>query len=117
IADLEKRSQKRDTREIALVILIRTLTNLSVLLILIGAGVAIFMAAQLGLDSQLSGESLQLEGFVLPIVFTAFNISLPILFSFLARSESSTATVTRIVFTSQNGLTLYLYCGAANLLG
>ncbi|CAI8052918.1 Transmembrane channel-like protein 7 [Geodia barretti] len=63
IADLEKRSQKRDNREIALVILIRTLTNLSVLLILIGAGVAIFMAAQLGLDSQLSGESLQLGGF------------------------------------------------------
>ena len=51
IANLEKRNQKRDTREIALVILIRTLTNLSVLLILIGAGVAIFMAAQLGLDS------------------------------------------------------------------
>jgi hypothetical protein len=87
IADLEKRSQKRDAKEIALVILIRTLTNLSVFLILIGTGVAIFRAAQLGLDSQLEGESLQLEGFVLPIVFTAFNISLPILFSFLARFE------------------------------
>ena len=51
IADLEKRSKKRDLREWALVILSRTLTNLFVLFILIGAGAAIFRAAQLGLSS------------------------------------------------------------------
>ena len=51
IADLDKRGQKRDGKEWALVVLTRTVANLFVLLILIGAGVAIFQAAQLGLDS------------------------------------------------------------------
>lgn len=51
IADLDKRSQRRDGKEWVLVVLTRTVANLFVLLILIGAGVAIFQAAQLGLDS------------------------------------------------------------------
>lgn len=51
IADLEKRSKKRDLQEWGLVILSRSLTNLFVLLILVGASVIIFQAAQLGLDS------------------------------------------------------------------
>ena len=51
IADLKKRSEKRDVKEWVLVILSRTVANLFVVLILIGAGTAIFRAAQLGLSS------------------------------------------------------------------
>ena len=51
IADLKKRSEKRDVKEWVLVILSRTVANLFVVLILIGAGTAIFKAAQLGLSS------------------------------------------------------------------
>ena len=51
IADLDKRSQQRDLREWALVVLSRLLANLFVLLILSATAVAIFYAAQLGLDS------------------------------------------------------------------
>ena len=38
IADLDKRVQKRDGKEWALVVLTRTVANLAVLVILIGAG-------------------------------------------------------------------------------
>lgn len=51
IADLEKREKKRDLQEWGLVILFRTITNVSVLIILVLAAWAIFEAAQLSLDS------------------------------------------------------------------
>ena len=51
IADLKKRSEKRGVKEWVLVILSRTVANLFVVLILIGAGTAVFKAAQLGLSS------------------------------------------------------------------
>lgn len=51
IADLEKRSQRRDSREWGLVILSRALANAFVFLILFGAAICIFQAAQFGLDN------------------------------------------------------------------
>ena len=50
LADFKKRNQERTTEEIVEVVLIRIATNVFTTLVLVGAGVAIFYAAQFSLD-------------------------------------------------------------------
>ena len=50
LADFKKRNQERTTEEIVEVVLIRIATNVFTTLVLVGAGVAIFYAAQFNLN-------------------------------------------------------------------
>lgn len=87
LADHERRNASRSPKQLLIVVLIRTLTNLFTVLVLVGAGAIIFYTAQFQLDTQLAGSESLLRGLVLPVVITVLNAILPFLFSFLARFE------------------------------
>ena len=51
IADFERRNEKRTWKELAVVITLRTATNLFTFLVLVAAAVVIFYSTQFGLEN------------------------------------------------------------------
>jgi hypothetical protein len=88
LRDEERRHRKRTNGELAFVVFIRVLTNLFVLAVLAGEGVAIYYSVQASTTlDRVEGLSFDLRALISPVVISVLNYILPIVFQLVAKFE------------------------------